>query len=165
MAEDQRSGFVDVCPVFIDRCITLAAFTILKIVRSSLLDHVDREAAEQAYFSAIHFTRRATLQSDDLGARGTTLLSQLWTSKNIFTYANGKVDGLRSRIRSRLAMSVVFDCFWWWREEFGGQPSPYGDDGPDSTTRGVKAHSTYYLGLNANRIHCSRKHNRHASCR
>lgn len=25
-------------------------------------------------------------------------------------------------------MSIVFDCFWWWREEFAAQPSPYRDD-------------------------------------
>ena len=22
-------------------------------------------------------------------------------------------------------MSVIFDCFWWWRAEFGGQCFPY----------------------------------------
>jgi transcriptional regulatory protein LEU3 len=26
-------------------------------------------------------------------------------------------------------MSVVFDCFWWWRAEFGGQSNPYPDEG------------------------------------
>lgn len=26
-------------------------------------------------------------------------------------------------------MGVVFDCFWWWRAEFGGQLNPYPDDG------------------------------------
>ena len=24
-------------------------------------------------------------------------------------------------------MSVIFDCFWWWRAEFGGQFFPYGE--------------------------------------
>jgi transcriptional regulatory protein LEU3 len=22
-------------------------------------------------------------------------------------------------------MSVIFDCFWWWRAEFAGQADPY----------------------------------------
>jgi transcriptional regulatory protein LEU3 len=26
-------------------------------------------------------------------------------------------------------MSVIFDCFWWWRAEFGGQSNPYQDQG------------------------------------
>lgn len=26
-------------------------------------------------------------------------------------------------------MGVVFDCFWWWRAEFGGQINPYPDEG------------------------------------
>jgi len=124
-AEDARNGFLSTCPVLIERCIALAAFTILRIVRSSLSNNINAEEAERAYFSAIRFNRKMMLQGDDLGARGATLMSQLWTSKNIFKLSNGKTDSLKSRIRSRLSMSIVFDCFWWWREEFGGQSSPY----------------------------------------
>jgi hypothetical protein len=164
MAEDQQSGFVDTCTVFIDRCVTLAAFTILKIVRSPLSEHIDLEAAERAYFLAIRFARRVTLQSDDLGARGATLMSQLWTSKNIFRYGSGRVESLRGRIRSRLAMSVVFDCFWWWREEFGGRPSPYRDDTNDAAAGGKMARFHLFNAL-ADGIFHGRNHNRYTpSC-
>ena len=27
-------------------------------------------------------------------------------------------------------MSVIFDCFWWWRAEFGGQSHPYIEPDP-----------------------------------
>ena len=41
-------------------------------------------------------------------------------------------------------MSIVFDCFWWWREEFAGQVSPYGDSShQEGTTRDFAANLGY----------------------
>lgn len=145
MCEDVPTSFEPTWPTFIERCITLAAFSILKIVHSPLSAHIDLEAGERAYFSAIHFSRRISIQSDDLGARASTILSQLWTSQRIFRGPNGEVDSLGSRIRSRLAMSVVFDCFWWWREEFGGQASPYREATAEVPGEGELPIQTKYL--------------------
>lgn len=126
--EDQKCEVSQVLPVFIERTVSLAAFSVLKICRSTWAMHFNPEVSEKAYFDAILLNRRASLQNDDLGARACALMSQLWTSKSIFRHANGSMHSLGTRIRSRLSMSVVFDCFWWWREEFGGQPSPYHED-------------------------------------
>lgn len=30
-------------------------------------------------------------------------------------------------------MSIVYDCAWWWREEFGGQPNTYTDNNTVTT--------------------------------
>ena len=128
MAQDQKDPLVQICPQFIEKAVTLAAISILKIHRSELAPFVNLHAGEKAYFSAILFCRGSSLENDDLGARGVSILSQLWTSQNIFKRLDGRVESLVTRIRSRLSMSVVFDCFWWWREEFTGQISPYRDD-------------------------------------
>lgn len=128
--EEQISRVTEACPAFIERSVILAAFSILKIIRSSLKAHVDMEAGEKAYLSAMLFGRKASLQSEDLAARAVTIMSQLWTSESIFRRPNGQLQSLDTRIRSRLSMSVVFDCFWWWREEFGGRASPYSHDSP-----------------------------------
>lgn len=69
--------------------------------------------------------RESSLENDDLYARGAMILSQLWTSTRVFQGPDGIVDGLSLRIRTRLSMGVVFDCFWWWREEFQGKLSPF----------------------------------------
>lgn len=135
VVEDERVKFTETCPVFIERTISLAAFTILKIRRSSLAQYIDVEAGEKAYFSAILLCRRASLQSDDISARAATIMTQLWNSKIIFRQADGRVQSLMTRIRSRLSLSIVFDCFWWWREEFAGQPSPYQDPAADEPER------------------------------
>ena len=89
---------------------------------------VDVDAGQKAYFAAILFFRKSSLESDDLCARAAGILTQLWTSNNVFKCSNGRIESLGTRIRSRLSMSIVFDCFWWWKEEFLGQASPYTDD-------------------------------------
>ncbi|CAM1507621.1 Fc.00g072620.m01.CDS01 [Cosmosporella sp. VM-42] len=134
IAQDQKDHLVEICPQFIEKAVTLAALSILKIQRSELVPLVDLSAGEKAYFSAILFCRGSSLENDDLGARGVSILSQLWTSQNIFKRSDGRVESLGTRIRSRLSMSIVFDCFWWWREEFAGQISPYRDDSQPSVS-------------------------------
>ena len=37
-------------------------------------------------------------------------------------------------------MSIVYDCFWYWREEFGGEPSPFH---PENGTAIVKARPSH----------------------
>lgn len=114
-----------IAPAFIHKTMMLAACTILKIHRSELAPHLDLEAGEQAYFASIVFAREGSLQSNDLSARGATIFSQLWNSQKIFRGKDGRIDSLSSRISSRLSTSIVFDCLWWWRQEFGGSGNPY----------------------------------------
>ncbi|UKZ71198.1 uncharacterized protein TrAtP1_012159 [Trichoderma atroviride] len=114
-----------IAPAFIQKTIVLASCTILKIHRSELAPHLDLEAGEQAYFASIVFAREGSIQNNDLSARGATIFSQLWNSQKIFKGKDGKIDSLSSRISSRLSTSVVFDCLWWWRQEFGGSGNPY----------------------------------------
>ncbi|KAL7970751.1 hypothetical protein HDV63DRAFT_359004 [Trichoderma sp. SZMC 28014] len=120
-----EESIAKIAPAFIHKTMMLAACTILKIHRSELAPHLDLEAGEQAYFACIVFAREGSLQSNDLSARGATIFSQLWNSQNIFTGKDGKIDSLSSRISSRLSTSIVFDCLWWWRQEFGGSGNPY----------------------------------------
>ncbi|KAI0849126.1 hypothetical protein F5Y00DRAFT_253060 [Daldinia vernicosa] len=124
-SQDESTGFSRACPEFIYKTTILAAISILKIQKSELVRHVNSASGEKAYFSAIYLCQRASFQSNDLGARGVTILGQMWTSKNMYRQPDGRVDSLSTRIRSRLSMSVVFDSFWWWRVEFNGQTSPY----------------------------------------
>ena len=123
------------CTMYIHRMIMLAALSILKISRSILAPYLDLKWGERSYFSAILFSRRMSLENDDLSARSAEILRQLWTSQKIFRRADGTVNSLPLRIRSRFAMSVVFDCFWWWRAEFAGQPNPF-PDAEDTSAQG-----------------------------
>ncbi|KAI1660571.1 hypothetical protein F4813DRAFT_379347 [Daldinia decipiens] len=133
--QDESTGFSRACPEFVYKTTLLAAMSILKIQKSELVRHVNSASGEKAYFSAIYLCQRASFQSNDLGARGVTILGQMWTSKNMYRQPDGRVDSLNTRIRSRLSMSIVFDSFWWWRVEFNGQTSPYPEQNQISPTQ------------------------------
>lgn len=114
------------CTFYIHRMLVLAALTILKILRSDMhKSAVDARTGECAYFSAIMFLRRLSMAHDDISARGADILAQMWASDSVFKGADGTRDSLTLRIRSRLTMSVIYDVFWWWREEIAGLASPY----------------------------------------
>jgi hypothetical protein len=103
----------------------LAAFIILRIGKSHVRDSLDLKRGQRCYFSTINLNKKQSVVSDDLSARATMILSQLWTSKMVIKQPDGTPDSLWLRCRNRLGWSLVFDCFWLWRQEFGGQPNAY----------------------------------------
>jgi transcriptional regulatory protein LEU3 len=111
-----------------DRSITLAGFVILKLVRSSLAPHLDLAAGEKAYFQAIQFLKSVSLQQGDIYARTALIMRDLWGSSKVFMKKNGQFESLGLRLRTRLGMSVSYDMFWYWREEFSNMQNPYGDE-------------------------------------
>ena len=129
----QLSNFATVCPSFIDRTITLTAFAILKLSRSPLAPHLDLNAGEQAYSDVVQFSKKMSLQNNDLGARAAAIMANLWSSSKVFRRKDGHIDALGLRLRTRLSMSVSFDMFWYWREEFGHMSNPY--NGEDSASQ------------------------------
>jgi transcriptional regulatory protein LEU3 len=108
-----------------DRSITLAGFVILKLVRSPLAPHLDLAAGEKAYFQAIEFLKSVSLQQGDIYVRTAFIMKDLWGSNKVFRKKNGQIESLGLRLRTRLGMSVSYDMFWYWREEFGNMQNPY----------------------------------------
>lgn len=84
------------------RMVLLAAFCILRIMRSRLRTVIDINAAEQSLFKAINFVRNRSTESYDLDARYGIILKQLYSSQAAFKREDGEVDGLHLDIRSRL---------------------------------------------------------------
>ncbi|KAI9871212.1 MAG: hypothetical protein M1830_003195 [Pleopsidium flavum] len=96
----------------------LAAFTILKLKKSSFLRYLDIESVKCSYFSAIALARKVSIENNGIPAKSTQVLKQLWLSHKVFMEDDEIEGSLKSRIRSRLAMSLAVDCLWWWKEEF-----------------------------------------------
>jgi len=116
MELDQNMSLISYWPSLVERTTTLAAIIILRLSRSNMAPHLDVEAGEKAYFSVVKAIEKASLQPDDLRSRAVKILSRLWTNQDVFKYPDGHVDSLRTRIRSRLSMSIVFDCFLWYKD-------------------------------------------------
>jgi len=115
-----------------DRSVTLAGFVILKLVRSSLAPHLDLAAGEKAFFQAVQFLNSVSLQPGDIYVRTAHIMKDLWSSNKVFRKKNGQIESLGLRLRTRLGMSVSYDMFWYWREEFGNMQNPYNNG--DETT-------------------------------
>ena len=110
------------CTSYLGRMTMLAAFTLLKLSKSSFARFFNKGNLKISYFSAISLTQRISVQNNDLPAKTAQVLTQLWTSKALSSEEGGSEVSLALRIRTRLSMSLVHDCLWWWREEFGGRP-------------------------------------------
>jgi transcriptional regulatory protein LEU3 len=124
----QQTNFAFISQSFIDRTLQLAGFCILKLCRSPIAQHLDATAGERAYSTAAQFSKSTSLQKGDIGERCAAILTNLWGSTKIFRRKDGSVESLGIRLRTRLSMSVSFDMFWYWREEFGHTANPYNDD-------------------------------------
>jgi len=122
---EESQSYAEHAPFEVLTYLMLAAVAILKIGRCHVSQSLDAERGKTSYFSVIRMARKATVEPADIAARTSTILTHLWNSKNIFKKADGTFDSLSLRCGSRLAMSMVFDCLWWWRTEFAGQPNPY----------------------------------------
>ena len=126
---DRNEAFCDHLPLASLKYLSLSAFTLLKLSRSHMAVNLDLERGKTAYFTAIALSRKACVESEDVAARLAKILTQLWTSKQVFRRADGSTDALSLRCGSRLAMSIPNDCYWWWRSEFAGIENPYEEKG------------------------------------
>ncbi|KIV90855.1 hypothetical protein PV10_05461 [Exophiala mesophila] len=135
-------------PVYITKFLHSAAITLLRLKRSAIAPRSDLGRGQRAFFAVINYHKRHAVRPDDAFARFSIILTQLWSSTNIFQYSDGVVDSLRVRSKARLGMSMVYDCFWWWRQEFGGQSSVYGDHNADDNANFNLDHFTPFWDNN-----------------
>jgi len=130
MTMTNHAAFALVSQSFIDRTIALAGFTILRLVRSPLAQHLDLATGERAFSQAVQFLKNVSLQEGDIGLRTALIMRDLWNSERTFRRKDGRLDSLGLRLRTRLSMSVSYDMFWYWREIFGNMQNPYNGEEP-----------------------------------
>ncbi|OQV02769.1 Fungal specific transcription factor domain-containing protein [Cladophialophora immunda] len=140
MELDAELSMAEYGPIYLTKFLHSAVITILRLGRAGIAQQLDLERGQRAYFAVINYHKRHAVRPDDAFARFSIILTNLWTSRKVFQYSNGLVDSLRVRSKARLGMSMVYDCFWWWRQEFGGQSNVYGDNHVDENTNPALDH-------------------------
>ncbi|KIX95894.1 uncharacterized protein Z520_08149 [Fonsecaea multimorphosa CBS 102226] len=125
---DQKRKIAEHAPPFFSRILFLACCVILRMTRSSLREALDLKKGREAYFKTINMHKRLSVRHDDAHSRATVILSQLWSGKMIDVQTKRSAGQVRLKCRSRLGMSLLYDCWWIWRQEFQGQPDPYSDE-------------------------------------
>ncbi|KAI1627714.1 hypothetical protein EDD37DRAFT_273330 [Exophiala viscosa] len=122
---DEQEDLAEVAPTASSFALNLAALVIFRVGKSHISDSLDSKRGQKCYFTVIRMNKKHSVRSDDLAARATIILPQLWTSKMVVKQPDGTPNSLWLRCRSRLGSSVTYDSYWLWRQEFGGQPNPY----------------------------------------
>lgn len=125
LATTNFTTLASVSQSFVDRTVTLAGFTVLRLVRSPLAQHLDVATGERAFSQAVQYLKSVSLQKGDIGERTALIMKDLWNSDRTFRRKDGQLDPLALRLRTRLSMSVSYDMFWYWREIFGNMQNPY----------------------------------------
>ncbi|KAF2792906.1 hypothetical protein K505DRAFT_277967 [Melanomma pulvis-pyrius CBS 109.77] len=128
------------CPNYIFQGILLAACTLLKLFKSYPPKTFNEKEHTSALFLAINMFKNISVVNNDIPAKVSGFLTQLWSSPMVYREADGGyIQSLQ--VENRLTMSVVFDCLWWWRKLF----ADWLNEQP------VQSHSNYMtLGLSQN---------------
>ncbi|KAK5065028.1 hypothetical protein LTR84_000863 [Exophiala bonariae] len=131
---EQSQQFCDYAPLPLIQYLHLAAVLILRTERSSARENLDVARGKSCYFAIIQMHKKIPVRSDDFWARGSVYLPQMWASKKAYRKPDGTRDSLTLRCRNRLGMSIVYDSYWWWRQEFTNEPYPYDIENSVTTT-------------------------------
>lgn len=144
---DSKKLLISSCTIYHFYSLLVAATNLLRLIRGGLVSHIARDIqrGETIYLLAVSMMRRMSVANDDLPQRCSTMLSTLWTSRKVFRRPDGSVTP-NLRIRSRLVMSSVVDCLWWYRVEAKGLKNVYGMGSRDPTdpqvVQGIQAITT-----------------------
>lgn len=110
------------CPYYIFQLLLACGFTLLKLLRSPFAQYVDIEAGKSLFNSTISACRKISISNNDLPGRLADVLAQLWAwgNKPDTTCSDSgiRVGQVPLAVKSRMSMSVVYDCLWRWRKEF-----------------------------------------------
>ena len=98
---DVMQDFAYYATHFYLRLMLLAAFCIIRVIRSDLRKHISLRDAEQSLFKAIAFVKKRSIQPGDLDERYAVILTQLWENSGTVNRKEASVDCLNLRIRSR----------------------------------------------------------------
>lgn len=115
LAADVSFGALSYGTVNYPRMIFTAAYLVLRVMHSSLSQHVDCEAGATIFHSAVAALRRYSIQENDQTTRVANILADNWHRRNDIFPDKSQEPFLITR--SRLGASLMIDCLWRWKEE------------------------------------------------
>jgi hypothetical protein len=125
--QEETAGLVSHATYYIFQGTILSTCCLLRLLKTPLSDF-NTQDGQRFFFKALNLLSTLSLTNEDHPARASTILKNLWRSDKVFKHADGSWN-LDLRVRSRFALSTVYDTMWWSHEEFGGQFDPYPQKG------------------------------------
>ena len=112
---------------YILQMIIAAGFSLLKLMNSFFVNHIDVEYGRNLFNRTISTIRSISVFTNDLPSRLAEVLAQLWrgsgagSRQRSLATNDGSDNSLQLKVKCRMSMSLVFDSVWRWREEFQAQ--------------------------------------------
>ncbi|KAI0840553.1 hypothetical protein F5Y06DRAFT_243026 [Hypoxylon sp. FL0890] len=114
---DREMEFLRHLPHFYFRAILAAGAVVYRILRSSYMQFIDREAAERSALDAVAASRRAKVMDNDLPTRLGNLFES-WCDRLLRgTRAANWSEEPVSTFSHRLSASVTYDCMTHWKTD------------------------------------------------
>jgi hypothetical protein len=110
--------------------ILASGFALLKFTITPMSEYIDTSSLKTTFNSAIVAIRKISVSNNDLPGRLADVLAQLKARGNQTYRENNDWQNLQLNVRSRMSMSITFDCLWQWRKGFeaNGSKSPTGTE-------------------------------------
>ena len=109
-------------PLHVCYSVLLATHILLRLCKGPSSAYLDAHKAEDAFYLGLKLCQRQSNGDNDTFSKNVLILTQFWSSDRIFQ-TNNETQFIDLRIRSRLAMSCVFDHIVYWKREFGSTSS------------------------------------------
>ena len=119
---DPSQDVLSYCPNYVFQMTLASGFTLLKLITSPVMQHLEGISAKTTFNSAIVAVRRISVSNNDLPGRLADVLAQL-KARNNSSNTSGQWQVLDLKVRSRMSMSVTYDSLWHWRKGFEVQQS------------------------------------------
>ncbi|KIW26153.1 uncharacterized protein PV07_09273 [Cladophialophora immunda] len=119
VAADTASDVLAYTPVYLIQSLSTAAQVIFKVLNSSYHRFVDGDAGSMSFHTATVILRRSSLESNDIGDRAASRLTQLWRAYSIIQEKKQEEPVLQ--VKNRLGASLMYDFLWQYRDHCGIQ--------------------------------------------
>ena len=110
---------------YIVQMIIASGFTLLKLLNSFFVSHIDLAYGKNLFNKTIRAIRSGSVTRNDLPSRLAEVLVQMWrgggAGSRMPSQAHVMDGSLQLKVRCRMSMSLVYDSVWRWREEFQAQ--------------------------------------------
>ncbi|KAH6961924.1 hypothetical protein BKA56DRAFT_598095 [Ilyonectria sp. MPI-CAGE-AT-0026] len=116
----QEIAFFECCPFYCYQVFVCAAFTVLKILMNGFFQSIlDVGSGTKLLEAAIAALKKVSVANNDLPARLGDVIGFFCALPDPTVIGGATTDDLRlKQVKSRLSMSVVYDCLWTWRKHF-----------------------------------------------
>ena len=129
-------------PRYIEQMMLAGACTLMKLLNSFYVTHVDAPAGRALFGRTVNGLRRLSVRTNDLPQRLAEVTAQLWQSSgaseqklfpdgNLLTQQRAPDETLQLLVRCRSSLSVLYDAIWRWRLQNG-------QDGRNSLEKAVE---------------------------